>query len=406
MVASTSSATAADPASPCTTPTTIGRSSRYRPSPPSCRSSRPSGVRSGLVRVRLGLVPVRMRVDVVAVGVGVRRAPCPAGPAGGATLSGTAGARRQVHEPQHDEHQAHRQLERKAHPRRDDPAEQDDPAADDQDRQGVAQPQSAPISAAPAVVRCRETMVATATTWSGSVACRMPRKNPSAQDGQEARHGTPVAAAPARGAPPGAPPAARELVHPLAAPRRHPEHRHARAAPPGCCRCAASQSNPTAAARSVLVITRDVGAVEDGRILERLVLALGDRQQHQPQILAEVVGGRADQVADVLDEQEVERRRRPSPRARARTIAASRWQTVPVVICLTGAPLRASRAASFSVARSPTSAATRIARVEQRQGPLEERGLARPRTRHEVDDEHAGLAEPVRAARAPPGRSA
>ena len=40
-------------------------------------------------------------------------------------------------------------------------------------------------------------------------------------------------------------------------------------------------------------------------------------------------------------------------------MAASRWQTVPVVIWRTGAPLRASRAASFSVARSPTSAATR-----------------------------------------------
>src|SRR5262245_34686845 len=40
-------------------------------------------------------------------------------------------------------------------------------------------------------------------------------------------------------------------------------------------------------------------------------------------------------------------------------IAASRWQTVPVVICLTGTSARASRAASLSVARSPTSAATR-----------------------------------------------
>src|SRR6185312_1205937 len=41
------------------------------------------------------------------------------------------------------------------------------------------------------------------------------------------------------------------------------------------------------------------------------------------------------------------------------TISASRWQTVPVTICRTGAPLRARRSASRSVARSPTSAATR-----------------------------------------------
>src|SRR5262245_49763125 len=40
-------------------------------------------------------------------------------------------------------------------------------------------------------------------------------------------------------------------------------------------------------------------------------------------------------------------------------MSASRWQTVPVVICCTAAPLRASRRASLSVARSPTSAATR-----------------------------------------------
>ena len=34
----------------------------------------------------------------------------------------------------------------------------------------------------------------------------------------------------------------------------------------------------------------DVGGVEDGRIFERLVFAFGDRQQDQPQILAQIVG--------------------------------------------------------------------------------------------------------------------
>ncbi len=58
----------------------------------------------------------------------------------------------------------------------------------------------------------------------------------------------------------------------------------------------------------------------------------------------------------------MKRKSRPSsaqPSSAVSTMAASRWHTVPVVICRTGAPLRASRAASFSVARSPTSAATR-----------------------------------------------
>jgi len=43
----------------------------------------------------------------------------------------------------------------------------------------VAQPPfTAPIIAEPRKLRWRLTMVAMATTWSGSVACRMPRRNP------------------------------------------------------------------------------------------------------------------------------------------------------------------------------------------------------------------------------------
>ena len=41
-------------------------------------------------------------------------------------------------------------------------------------------PQTAPISAAWLIFRYRETMVVTAITWSGSVACRIPKKKPSA----------------------------------------------------------------------------------------------------------------------------------------------------------------------------------------------------------------------------------
>src|SRR6185436_14301842 len=50
---------------------------------------------------------------------------------------------------------------------------------------------------------------------------------------------------------------------------------------------------------------------------------------------------------------------RSQPSRAAAIISASRWQTVPVVICCTRAPERARRRASLSVARSPTSAATR-----------------------------------------------
>jgi hydrogenase small subunit len=51
---------------------------------------------------------------------------------------------------------------------------------------------------------------------------------------------------------------------------------------------------------------RQVRAVEDGRVLERLVLALGDGEEHGAQILPQVVARRADQVTDVLDEEEVQ----------------------------------------------------------------------------------------------------
>ncbi len=56
---------------------------------------------------------------------------------------------------------------------------------------------------------------------------------------------------------------------------------------------------------------------EGRRVLQRLVLALGDRHEDDPQLLAEVVGGRADEVADVLHEQQRRAGRQP-----ARQVAA------------------------------------------------------------------------------------
>jgi hypothetical protein len=55
-----------------------------------------------------------------------------------------------------------------------------------------------------------------------------------------------------------------------------------------------------------LVDHHRVGVLEDARVLQRLVLALGDRQQRDAQVLAEVPRGRAHEVADVLDDEHVE----------------------------------------------------------------------------------------------------
>ena len=81
-----------------------------------------------------------------------------------------------------------------------------------------------------------------------------------------------------------------------------------------------------------------IGGIEDRRILERLVLAFGHRKQDHSQILAEIVGRRAHQIADVFDEQKIQRHRDPNLPSASRTMAASRWHSVPVVICFTGAP--------------------------------------------------------------------
>ena len=51
---------------------------------------------------------------------------------------------------------------------------------------------------------------------------------------------------------------------------------------------------------------RDVGAVKDSWVFQRLVFAFGHRDKHQPKFFAQVVGGRANQIADILDEEQIQ----------------------------------------------------------------------------------------------------
>ena len=92
------------------------------------------------------------------------------------------------------------------------------------------------------------------------------------------------------------------------------------------------RSGRTARGRSCSAAAGSRGA-EHVRVLERLVLALGDRGDHHLGALAEVEQRRADQVADVLDEQHRAGARVELGAAPRATIAASRWQPVPVLIC-------------------------------------------------------------------------
>jgi hypothetical protein len=50
----------------------------------------------------------------------------------------------------------------------------------------------------------------------------------------------------------------------------------------------------------------DVSAVKNRRIFERLVFAFGRGKKHTSKLIAEVVAGRANEIADILDEEEVE----------------------------------------------------------------------------------------------------
>jgi cystathionine beta-lyase len=137
---------------------------------------------------------------------------------------------------------------------------------------------------------------------------------------------------------------------------------------------------------------RHVGGVEDCRVLERLVFPLGHREQHQSQVLAQVERGRADEIADVLDEQEiegiqvptvqraldhrgVEMAHRPRRDLLDRNLAAR--QTSRVIVGRQVADQRGHA----------------IATAQGSQHALKESGLARTGTRHETDDEHARSAE-------------
>ena len=50
-----------------------------------------------------------------------------------------------------------------------------------------------------------------------------------------------------------------------------------------------------------------VGTLKDRGVLDGLVVALGHAQDDDPQMLAQIEAGRADQIADVLDQQYIGR---------------------------------------------------------------------------------------------------
>src|ERR1700722_2743349 len=52
---------------------------------------------------------------------------------------------------------------------------------------------------------------------------------------------------------------------------------------------------------------RDIGAIEDGGIFQRLVFTLSRRKQDEAQLLAEIIAGGTDKVCHIFDEEEIDR---------------------------------------------------------------------------------------------------
>src|SRR5215218_4831741 len=96
-----------------------------------------------------------------------------------------------------------------------------------------------------------------------------------------------------------------------------------------------------------LVDQHQLAGAEHQRVLERLVLALGDRRHHHARVLADAELSWADEVADVLDHQQVD------------VVQRQRRQPGSVFSCVTGTCSAASRSASALPCTSPSSTPTR-----------------------------------------------
>ncbi len=146
-----------------------------------------------------------------------------------------------------------------------------------------------------------------------------------------------------------------------------------------------------------LVQDEQVRRMEHVRILERLVLAFGDREDHDLVRFAQIERGGADEIADVFDQQQaavdrLQRRQRMAHHVRVEVAA-------PAGVDLHGGS--AGRADAIGVERGLLVALdhrNRNAAFERLDRAHEERRLAGARTRDEVEREDAAVAQrsPVR----------
>ena len=150
-----------------------------------------------------------------------------------------------------------------------------------------------------------------------------------------------------------------------------------------------SRSKSRCGSRSILLTITSVARAEHERVLERLVLALGDRRDHHAVVLADAELGRADEVADVLDHQQVELVERQRRERRAHHVGV---EVALAAEARVGVDLRrraragaAMRSASSVVCTSPSSTPDAHAvEAAQRRAPAASSCPA-PGRAHEVD---------------------
>jgi hypothetical protein len=134
------------------------------------------------------------------------------------------------------------------------------------------------------------------------------------------------------------------------------------------------------------------GNVKHERIFLGLVVALGNAQKRHLAILAHVELGRADQIADVFDEKDVEA-------VRSRLLAASwTWELVrwaaALGVDLHGLGAGGGHAAGIVVGLQVALDDGHVHLVAQvGQSAFEQRGFARPGRAHEIEDQDAAFGE-------------
>ena len=146
-----------------------------------------------------------------------------------------------------------------------------------------------------------------------------------------------------------------------------------------------------------LVDHDEVARAEHQRVLERLLLALGDRADHRAHVLADLELGRADEVADVLDHEHVD--------LVERQLGQRRADHVRVEMTLAAEARRRVQLRDRHVQRREpvgVHAALDVALEDAEPRPLEvaddlleQRRLAGPGSAHQVDDLHARTVEVV-----------